>query len=169
MLYCQQSLAVVYLGLHFVKIYRVGLRIVLCHNVKRILYLYPSVNLVEQAFVHVALGNGVHCFLAFAQVERIVVVNQSLVYAVKRSLEADGSRIFLSHIQLTLACNLCYVVMLGKCGVAYPLQSLVGFVNLSQCTVVSAHVAQHAYVVVVRVNVRFDIGLSFYLPQVKCV
>ena len=98
-----------------------------------------------------------------------MVILQSLVYAFQRALEADGSRIFLPQIQLAFAYDLCYVVMVGKGGVAYPSQSLVGLAGLAQRTVVSAHVAQHAYVVVVRVYVRFYVGLCLYLPQVERV
>ena len=104
--------------------------------------------------------NGVHCLLTLAQVQRITELSKSAVYPPQRLLIALGSLVGLIHVELALTDNLGNIMMVGKRIVAYGPQLSVGLVGLTERSVVASHVAEHSHIVVVGINIRFEVGLS---------
>ena len=64
------------------------------------------------------------------------------------------------HIQIALADDLSDVMMVGKRIIAYTPEFLICLTSLAQSSVIASHIAEQANVVVVGIDIGFEVGLS---------
>ena len=128
---------------------------------QRVLPCDPGSSLVVSARMDIASCNRVHRLLTLQQVEWIVIGHQAFPHGLQRFREMLGSLGRLVQIELTFADHLGDVLMVHERVIARLLQLTVSMIGLAQHAVVGPHVAQQSHIVLIRIDIRFKISLTF--------